>query len=587
MAPLRLPARLPAWVWALSLLALLALRLPVLSWGFGFDDYTHQWVLNEEPEHPTLGATSLFDFGSTPVAGSRTYEEGVVPFWSDPDMRARFLRPLTSLAIALEHRLFGSQALAYHLCGLALFALQLGLLARLYLRLGLEPGSAWLALLVFGLEDGSTAAVGWIANSSTLYVALGVTLCLSWLHEARTSQRDSRAWLAVLAALFALAAKESGVAALAILALAGVLGLHRDWPPHDRLARASALVAALLALVYALAYVDLGYGTSSAFYPTPWTDVSSFVRFLALHLTSGLATMAGPVITDIGLLHEETRPILIALGALVLALLVRPLARSVRELACGRLLLAIGILGFLPQLMAAPSDRLIFVPMIGWAPLLAAAIRRGLRSAARAQRVGARALATSTLLLSPLSLLAIESGFGDQIRFARESLAGLNVGQEEASDLIVLQAPFGTMMLSARAQYRHETADRDLRIWPLQFGRRGLRVTRSARDSLSIETLDESFLTLPFEYVYRSKLEPPQVGRLYTCRLFEARVAAVDARGVRRFELRLCAPDARGFDSPDLCFARWDGEAIVRVAVPAVGQSLELEQPPPPFPFAP
>ena len=581
---------LPRAAWIVAILGLLSLRLACLDWGFAFDDYTHQLVLRGEIEHDTLGPWSLFDFGGPPRAGDPGYEQGGFPFWADSSMRARFLRPLTSAWLTLDHALFGTWATGYHLSQLAAYALLLVLLARLYLRLGLSPRLALAALCVYGCEDGSVAPVGWIANRSTLLVALGLVSALLLLESAGRRGSLWRAAAALIAGLLALGAKESGLGVLLLLALAasGALGVPRPREEHSGVTRVVVLGACLIAVVYLLAYLLLGYGTHTAFYPTPWTDPQGFVSFLTLHLTAGIATCAGPVVTDLGLMHAALRPPVIAIGAVVLLLLIRPLRGSLRELTAGRLLLAIALVTFLPQTMAAPSDRLIFVPMVGWAPLLAAAIARGLRSAARSRRVAARVLVASTLVLSPLMLLVINRGFGTQIDLARESLVNADVGQGAGPrEVFVLQAPFGTMMLSAGAARLIETGQRDVRLWPLQFSRRPLRIERVAPDRFEFETTGESFLTRPFEYVFRSTLEVPAVGTRYQMPLFDAEVLAVDARGPRKFAIQLRADAGFDLDAPQLRYLAWDGERLTHRPMPAVGESLELEEAPETIPLAP
>ncbi|MFT4538686.1 MAG: hypothetical protein ACI841_004427 [Planctomycetota bacterium] len=566
---------------------LLLLRLPVLGWGFGFDDYTHQWVLSEDLDHATLGPATLFEFGDAPAEGTQTFNRGIFPFWTDQDMSARFLRPITSLSITLDHALFGTNALGYHLIQLAGFALLLILLRRFYLHIGLSPWLAVLAVVIFGVEDGSTPAVGWIANRSTLIAAIGFVIGLHALHRARTTDAGKHYVVATLGALLALGAKESGIGMLAVIVVGSCFRLHPDWRQRTRRGSITGITVALLILIYGITYVSLGYGTRTAFYPTPWTDMQGFLKFQALHLTSGLATSCGPFITDLAVMHESMRPSIIAVGTIVLALLARPVARSVRELPAGPLLLIGALLGFGPQLLAAPSDRLIFVPMIGFAPLLATTIRRGLRSTQTVRRIGARTLVGTTLILSPLSMLAVQNGLGLQMRLAREWIGQFDKVEQEVRDVVLLQAPFGTMMLSFRAQFIMQGGDPDLRFWPIQFNRRALRLSRPSADQLVIETLDESFMTLPFEYVYRSSREVPALGKRYPSVLFDAVVMEVDETGPRKIEFTIRAGDGRNFDDESIDFRTWDGTAFVSVLPPAIGQELELVRPPEPFPFAP
>ncbi len=237
--------------------------------------------------------------------------------------------------------------------------------------------------------------------------------------------------------------------------------------------------------------------------------------------------------------------------------------------------------------MAAPSDRLIFVPMIGFAPLIAAAILRGRASTVRVRRVGANVLAAGALIFSPLFLLVMQRGFGQQMIAAREIVENAEIEPQVDRDLIVLQAPFATMMLALRALHDQHMQAPHVRFWPLQYGRRPLRLTRPSEDVLVVRSLGEAFVTRPFEFVYREDRGVPEPGRTYASGLFRARVDESDEAGVVQFTLTLNEGDSGRFDDPSVGLLRWDGEGLVRFPMPAVGETVELEESREPFPFAP
>ena len=126
------------------------------------------------------------------------------------------------------------------------------------------------------------------------------------------------------------------------------------------------------------------------------------------------------------------------------------------------------------------------------------------------------------------------------------------------------------------------------------LGRRGRNTAALARadqsiseNELRVERLDEPFMSQPFEFVYRTERSIPEVGHIYRCGLFEARVDGVSESGVTAFVLRLNDDEAGRLDEPGVGLLRWNGEALVRVPMPAVGEVLELERPPEPFVGAP
>ena len=552
-------------------LLLVALRLPSLTWGFGFDDWVHQAVLGGGLEHPSLRAWSLFDFGGPPQESGPLWELGGWPFWADTDFRARFFRPLTSLWIAGDHALFGSDPVGYHASQLLGFALLLAMLLRLWRRCGVPASTALLALCIFGLEDGSTAAVGWIANRSTLLAALGLA------GGALALTRGSGAG-ALLGGLVALGAKESGVGVLLVLGLAA----HRGWLCRPR--RAVALACGLIALAYAGTYFALGFGARSSFYPAPWVDLSTFLFYLSLHLSAGLASAACPTMTDAALFEPHMAAPVTIFGAMLVLALLRPVARSARALPAGPFLVAVGVLTFLPQILATPSDRLGFVPMVGWAPLLAVTVARG-RRAGGLPRAAATVLALSMLVLSPLTLVVVQRGFGQHFEEARVALEEAEVGDPGLGrrEVFVLQPTIGPLMLGVAAQYAVTTGDTNVRWWPLQNARRGLELERTGARSMIIRSTDDPFLIRPFEYVFRTTRAVPEVGRTWTLAFHEVRLIEVDEHGARAFEL-----EARDdLDARHVRFLAYDGERMVHIEPPAPGERLTLPPAPEPFPFAP
>jgi hypothetical protein len=113
------PARPRRWLWLVPFG--LALHLPTLGMGFFTDDYSHQIIL-QGAEHPTLRPWSLYDFGGVPAPDEPGRQFGFFPWWTSPDWKIRFFRPLTSLTLWLDHFLFGRWSVGYHLTSLAWFA---------------------------------------------------------------------------------------------------------------------------------------------------------------------------------------------------------------------------------------------------------------------------------------------------------------------------------------------------------------------------------------------------------------------------------------------------------------------------------
>jgi tetratricopeptide (TPR) repeat protein len=130
------------WLCACALLALTFLSYaPALDGGFVFDDGMY---LTEDARMESLG--------------------GLGRIWTEvggPDYRHQYY-PLTSSAFWLQSRLWGEQAIGYHLVNILLHAFNAVLLWRLLRCLGLP--ASWLAAAVFAVHPVHVQSVAWITE---------------------------------------------------------------------------------------------------------------------------------------------------------------------------------------------------------------------------------------------------------------------------------------------------------------------------------------------------------------------------------------------------------------------------------------
>ncbi len=544
------------------ILALVALHAPSLGIGHLADDYVHELVLEGAVESDSLRPWNLYAFGSS-AEDPGAFDIGGLLWFTSPDWKVRFFRPLTSLSLWLDHSLFGTRAWPQHLENLLLFGLLLGLAWRLLRHLGIGPASALLALLLFGADGSSVVPVGWIANRNSLLVALfqiGALLCLGPLDRRPTSKPIAAA---LACALLATLAKESGVMTFPLLAVRLLLG-PRD--VRDRRPWALALVAIALAGAYVLAWKLGGYGADSRFYPAPWEHpnlVAARAPFLAL---AGPLAAASPFALDLGFAFPAAVPIGCALGALLLLALARPLARALRgRRALGLLLLAWFALPLLPQAAAPPSDRLLFESALPAAIALALIV-------GHLPRRAAHLLLLSALVLPVISTLARQAGLIWLARDARTQIASAAAAADAtgASELILLQTPNPLAALSTGAQARIDLGRSDLRLWPLQMGGRPLQLKRLDERSFELTSLGLPFLAAPLEQVFRSVSDPVAPGRVWTAG--PLRLTALNASGdaTTRLLLELIG------DGPAPTFVTWTGASTEIVELPEPGEQVTL-----------
>ena len=153
------------WV---PLLAACAVSIPTLSSGVVLDDWTQRAMVRGN-----LNAEwwDLFSFGgSSPEQTRAMVQEGALPWYTAPDLRLRFFRPLSSLLIVVDTKLFGDTIWPMHLHSV-LWYLALTAVAAAFFRRQV-PKVAWLAALLFAVDDAHTVPVSWLANRNAVVAVL-------------------------------------------------------------------------------------------------------------------------------------------------------------------------------------------------------------------------------------------------------------------------------------------------------------------------------------------------------------------------------------------------------------------------------
>ncbi|HTV22636.1 MAG TPA: hypothetical protein VMG12_28300, partial [Polyangiaceae bacterium] len=182
--------------WAVLVAGLVS--LPCLISGFSNDDLVHRLVLEHRVPGYELSPFELYDFTPPRYAAPRLIDAGVFPWFASPELALRFLRPLSSLSLALDHWLFGRDALLSHLQSwLWMLALAAGA-ASLYQR-WFTRRAALMSALVFALSTVHGTPTAWLASRHTLLAAALSMLALwAWVRHREQGQRR----FAPLAGLF-------------------------------------------------------------------------------------------------------------------------------------------------------------------------------------------------------------------------------------------------------------------------------------------------------------------------------------------------------------------------------------------------
>jgi hypothetical protein len=553
-------------VWLVIGLALL-LRAPVLGWGFFMDDLGHQLVLEDPSVSPTMSRFNVYDFGYPAQPGEELFEQGAWPWWTSSDWKARFFRPVTSLSLALDQKLFGRWAPGHHATGLALFGLLLALVHALYRRIGLDAPTALLALLLVALEDGSVLVVGWVANRNTLFEALfGVSALLVALRGT--------GWVAVGLAALAALSKESGVLFLPFVGAA-------LW---SRGARGAALLAIALSVAHPLALFAADFGIRTPMYPTPWSadGPGPFLAQVALTLTAQPPAMLSPFPVDILVQTPEGVRVALWVGLLLTVPLVLLIRRGARNVPHARALALFGLLALVPRAMAPPSDRLVLVPFLALAPLAATWLRAGL-ARRPIPSIPAVLVALAAVPASGLMLLARAASLGPIMRRLEAPVLEAEVG-EQPRDLVVLNYPTPLAGFNPGTVWHFRTGE-ERRFFSMQMGRRGLGWTRVDERTFDLTSLDEPFLQAFFEPLFLSSRAPPAPGTRWTAAAFEVEALEVDDEGLRTIRVRWNGPLEESDGGPR--FLAWRDDRLRALAPPAPGDRVQVESAPRLMPWFP
>jgi hypothetical protein len=570
----------PRALWV-SLAVALVIALPTLGMGFALDDNLHLLIF--EGRWPLGSPMDLFRFaGGDPEGMRRIVQEGPYPWWTLPELKIAFWRPLSSALETLDYRLFGRNALGYHLHSVAWYLGVVALFGALLRRV--VPGSlAVLALLLFAVDDAHLLPVGWISNRnalvSTALALVGLGLHLEW-------REAGKRWappLSLAALAVSLTAGESALGVFAYLLAYELSGARGTVAERLR----AIAPAAVLAVAYLGVYKALGYGAyGSSMYLDP---VGEPGRYLVAALGRVPALIGGLVGVPVDLwgINAASRPALVGLGLAglaVLAVLVRSAwsGLSEEERRHCRWLSSGAALSLLPVTASMPMGRLLFVPSLGASVLLAVVLRHAWRSRARGWRprgvaVAGAVLALFHLVLAPLSWPAMsmmirQLGTGTA-EMAQKVRGELDPARLASQRVVVLDARDIGVLLYVPVMWALQGQEVPRSWWPLSMVQESPIVTRTGPTSLALELpRGGHFLTTEAEQTLRSPEHMLVQGAQVKLEGMRVTVLAADAQGPTRLGFEFDVP----LEDPSLVFLHWREGGLRRLMPPPEGARVDL-----------
>lgn len=348
---------------------------------------------------------------------------GRLPWWSDPEIRISFLRPLASLSTYADYAWLGAARVPArgHWQSLLWWSLCLIAVAGMLERV-LPRSIALLACVLFAVDDAHALPVAWSASRAEL-IGFASVIAALWAHIAWTQRPSRRSRvLAVLALSLGVLAGEHALALFTYVVAYSLIAAPGSM--RQRLLGLAPFV--LPVVVYFAIHAALGYGASgSSFYSDPFSDTARFAAALPGRVTQLLGdTVFGytaewwfglpPWWTSVAktgpahwLLHDDPHVLQLAVGVVAILIVLGGLwhawrAQSDPVAAQMRWLLAAALASLLPLCGTFAMTRLTVAPALGidaWLAWIAIRAWQRLRTGgALGPRVVAATLGAAILL---------------------------------------------------------------------------------------------------------------------------------------------------------------------------------------------
>jgi hypothetical protein len=558
-----LEGRAGNWV---VLAAALAIALPTVSIGFFSDDHLMRSFLSGGWPGPSPPAWDLYRFATGDLLTNRAaVSVGGLPWWSAPELKLHLLRPLSSLLLYADYRVFGDAPYGYHLHAIAWYVALVAAVGAL-LRLLLPRATAQLALLIYACSAAHFHTYAWVSARHMVVAALPCVLGLTALCKGARGGP----WLCALGLALGLTGSEAALScvgfALGFAAFSPLGGVRQ------RIVRVLPTLSVALLYVGLYAWVGAGAAHSEGYVDPLHTPLAFAGRALAmLPMLFGNAALGVPV--DLASVVSPWLLIGIGLGALAL---VGWLTRSIRAVLASEerqhlpWLVLGAVLALIPALGGFPGARVLLLANIGFAPLLAALIRRATARAGSVRAAGV-SLAGIHLVLSPLGAWGVclntRNLAAEVERIART--ADIGPGRPRVYVLGVSD-PMVTMYVPAALA---ATAPERLACWSVISGsKQAHRLERPSANQLVLHPQDGPLITAPFETLYRSRRDPFQVGD----------TALICGATYRVLEVRDGLPTQLGIelDRPlehaSIRLLKWQDNHLIALPIPAVGSSIHV-----------
>jgi hypothetical protein len=343
--------------------------LPAILSPLVLDDYLHSSMVRGLFPAPR-GPFDLYDFASD-ADRQILIDRGILPWWTHPHFTIRFFRPLSSLLLWVDHRVFYGHPLLLHLPP---FLYWIGAVLGAWRLFGrrLPPRVAQLATVIFALGAWHAIPLCWLANCEAL-ISLGLGIFALDAHLAwRQDRRLGKGAIAFVLFSAALLGGEYAICFGGYCLAAELVDRRGDW--------GHAVTSLFPFLVPAVGYLAvrgwLHYGAfGTGFYADPLQDPALFFRLLPVRFAALLADGWLTIPSDFWGFGDLRW---VSLGVVALAAL--PLGYAIRttiawlpenESKTAKAWLLGSLFATLPVATVVPAARLLGVSAIGISAVVA------------------------------------------------------------------------------------------------------------------------------------------------------------------------------------------------------------------------
>jgi len=572
--------RLPLWAGLLAVLV----TLSALGAGLTLDDYGMLLTVRGGSriyEYLSLSPLDLFRFfDGNPEDARQLMDIGLAPWWTYPQMKAAFWRPVTSLTHYIDFRFWGHLPWLMHLHSVLIYGSVAGLAAVLYRRWSGATWTAGLAAILYAVDHTHGTPAGWLANRNALLAALFGFLAL-WAHDRwRREAWRAGPFAATGALALSLLSGEAGIATCAYL-FAHAVFLDREKMPKALLCLAP---YAVTVVTWRVVWTALGYGTDGiGLYVDPLREPLAFLRALGGRAPLLLlAQWAVPPAETNVFLGPEGRRIHLLAAIVFLGVLTAVFHRILRRNRVGAFYLAGMLLALVPICTAFPHDRMLLFVGLGAMGLMGEIIREALgrpsrlwpKWCARVPAIGIAALlAVLHLVVSPPVLAfraASPAGPRDELE-KMFVLQPLEPGDAER-DFVLVNPPVPFIAGGSLPTREARGLGLPRSIRSLAPGTAAVTIRRVDDRTLHIQP-ENGFCAGVFERLFRNETYRMRPGDLVELRGMTVEVTQVDSKG-HPTEARFTFD--RSLEDPRIQWLHWNGAGYAPFEPPVVGRQVEL-----------